>query len=47
MGPSLSTREQNILVQKKWEFGSMKWACVGAGKKGCMGPAVDSIWVPF
>ena len=46
MGPILSTRKENILVQNRCEFGSMTWACVRAGKKGCKGPAGDSIWIP-
>jgi hypothetical protein len=32
MGPSVSLRKKTVLVQKKWDFGSMTRVCV-SGKK--------------
>jgi len=37
MSPSLSKREESILVQWRWEFGSMIRVCVTARK--------EAVWV--
>jgi hypothetical protein len=37
MGPSVSLREESVLVQNRWEFGSMTRVCVSARK--------EAIWV--
>ena len=42
IGPTLIPREKNVLVQKRWEFGSMTRGCE-CKERGCMGPAGDPI----